>query len=78
MAFDPIYGKATYEDIDLSLTAISKGIKLTQCQFKLLHLVGGTVKMDDARMELTKHNQVLFYEKWKDKLVDILGESNEK
>lgn len=76
--FDPIYGKATYEDIDLSLTAISKGITLTQCQYKLLHLVGGTVTMDDARMELTKHNQVLFYEKWKDKLANILGEQNEK
>lgn len=70
--FDPRYGKATYEDIDISLTAISKGIELTQCQFQLQHLVGGTMKMDEKRMELTKHNQQVFIEKWEDKIPEIM------
>jgi O-antigen biosynthesis protein len=74
--FDPLYGKATFEDIDISLTAISKGIKLTQCQFALQHLVGGTARMDEARMALTKHNQQLFIQKWGDKIPEIIGKYN--
>jgi GT2 family glycosyltransferase len=70
--FDPIFGKATYEDIDISLKAIVSGIKLTQCQFQLEHLVGQTMVMDDKRMELTKHNQQLFIEKWGDQIPEIM------
>jgi GT2 family glycosyltransferase len=71
--FDPIYGKATFEDVDISLTAISKGIELTQCQFNLRHMVGQTMPMDEKRMELTKHNQQLFIQKWGDKIPEIMG-----
>jgi Predicted glycosyltransferases len=76
--FDPRYGKATYEDIDISLTAISKGIELTQCQFQLQHLVGQTMKMDDKRMELTKHNQEIFIQKWANKLPEIMEKYNKE
>jgi GT2 family glycosyltransferase len=74
--FDPIYGKATFEDVDISLTAISKGIELTQCQFNLRHMVGQTMPMDEKRMELTKHNQQLFIQKWGDKIPEIIGKYN--
>lgn len=76
--FDPIYGKATYEDVDISLTAITKGIELTQCQFQLQHLGGQTMKMDDSRMELTKHNQAIFLHKWGRVIPEIMEKYYEK
>jgi hypothetical protein len=39
---------------------------------ELQHLVGQTMKMDETRMALTKHNQQLFIEKWGDQIPDIM------
>lgn len=76
--FDLRYGKATYEDIDLSMTAITKGIKLTQCQLNLQHLGGQTMAMDEKRLALTKNNRAIFEKKWGRVLPEIMEKYYEK
>lgn len=68
--FDPIYGKFDYEDIDLSLTALSLGYNITNLHSnKVKHISGATIyRLYPDRMEITKRNRELFVQKWKEKI----------
>lgn len=65
--FDLRYGLFDYEDIDISLTAMSKGhrIEALEPPARLHHIGGATIySLYTDRMERTKKNQQLFIEKW--------------
>ena len=66
--FDPRYGKHDYEDIDLSLTATTKGYALRVLSSKFHHLAAQTAPYDIARERITKGNQQKFIEKWRGKI----------
>ena len=70
--FDPIYGKYTYEDIDLSTRATMMGYKLIATKSPFLkHLGAQTAKYDDERMKRTKHNREVYARKWEGLLEQI-------
>ena len=64
--FDPRYGVYDYEDVDLSTTAISKGIPLIVTDSShLQHLSGATIaSMKVDRRSQTLKNQKIYHEKW--------------
>lgn len=66
--FDPRYGKFDYEDVDLSMTALSLGFELIGMNKpRLIHLGGQTVRMvTPDRQKLTIMNRIKFVEKWED------------
>jgi len=63
--FDPRYGKYDYEDIDLSLTARTRGYALMPLASKFNHLAAQTVPYSPEREKITKENQQKFIEKWR-------------
>ena len=64
--FDPLYGKYTMEDVDLSMQAQQLGVKLVSLgSTKLRHIGGGTAPYTPERETITKQNKIKFYEKWK-------------
>lgn len=72
--FDPLYGRFDYEDLDISLTAMSKGYELIPLRLPqiLTHLSGqtiGTLHVD--RQAKTIENRQKFIDKWSDKLPKI-------
>lgn len=67
--FDPLYGKYTMEDVDLSMQAQQKGIKLAAMNsLKIRHIGAQTAGYTPERLEITKQNKIKFYEKWKTEL----------
>ena len=74
--FDPLYGKYSFEDIDLSTTAILLGYKLVGLNSPhLRHLAGQTAKYTDERMQITIKNKEKYIEKWQDKF-DLIWEGS--
>ena len=70
--FDSRYGKYAVEDIDLSTTATSLGIKLVALNSPYLkHEGGATAKYDEHRLEYTKRNKEKYIEKWRDRFDEL-------
>lgn len=64
--FDPLYGKYTMEDVDISMQAQQLGVKLVSLgSTKIRHIGGGTAPYSPERDEITKQNKIKFYGKWK-------------
>ena len=77
--FDPIYGKFDYEDIDLSMTALSYGYELQSIPKGYVRHIGGQTisSLNINREEYTKKNGILFRNKWSGKsdfLLDLVLE----
>ena len=66
--FDIKYGRHDYEDIDLSLTATTKGYALRVLSSKFYHMAAQTAPYDVTRERITKENQQKFIEKWRGKI----------
>lgn len=68
--FDPLYGKFDYEDIDLTVTALSLGYNIVDLHSKKLKHIGGATiyRLNPDRMDITKRNRELFINKWKEKI----------
>ena len=76
--FDLQYFPADMEDVDFSLTALSKGYGLAELEPKVFTHIGGqsfasSSVSGDVRLERTKINKEKFDNKWKDKLQFIFG-----
>jgi GT2 family glycosyltransferase len=72
--FDLGFMRFDYEDVDISLTAMMKGHKITALKppAKLRHIGGQTVyAFYPDRMEYTRRNQQLFIEKWSGRCEEI-------
>jgi GT2 family glycosyltransferase len=70
--FDPRYGVSDFEDVDISLTAISLGYNLVALNStKLKHLVAQSFGYNEKRLERTKHNKELFIQKWQPQLSNL-------
>jgi len=70
--FDPLYGKYTYEDIDISTRATMMGLTLVPLNSKLIqHLGARTAKYSAERMKITIANQEKYLQKWSGKLLEI-------
>jgi GT2 family glycosyltransferase len=69
------FGKFDYEDIDLSVNALSKGYELLALNFPkhlLRHLSGVTIcSLNIDRMKITQGNRLRFIEKWQSKFGEI-------
>lgn len=75
--FDPRYGTSDYEDVDLSTTALDLGYRLIPLNCKhLKHLVAQSFGYNETRLERTKHNREVFFQKWQDKLIDLQNRSH--
>jgi GT2 family glycosyltransferase len=72
--FDLLYGKYTYEDIDLSTKALSLGYNLVALNNPgLKHLGGGTISQGNAdRIKITEENKAKYIQKWKPHFADII------
>lgn len=68
--FDKRYGRFDYEDVDLSMNAQVKGIRLKGLDLPFVtHMGGATIStLSVSRIEHTKHNRDVFIEKWKETL----------
>jgi GT2 family glycosyltransferase len=67
--FDPLYGKYTMEDVDISMKAYTLGYSFVALDSPFLkHLVAQTAGYTEERMEITKQNKIKFFEKWKTEL----------
>ena len=66
--FDPRYGLFDFEDMDISTTAVSKGIDLVPLNSPFLSHVGGlTIYATygvDGRRQITEKNREVFRQKW--------------
>jgi len=63
--WDERYFPCDYEDIDLSKTAIEKGMVLLPLSLKLRHEFGQSAKnLDGGREQITMQSQAKFIEKW--------------
>ena len=71
--FDDRYAPYDYEDIDISLTATTKGYKLVGLNnSQLEHLSGQTIMtVNPDRMVVTERNRIRFYDKWKEEVSHI-------
>ncbi len=70
--FDPRYGISDFEDVDISTTALDLGYKLIPLNCKhLQHLVAESFGYNEMRLERTKHNREVYFQKWQDKLIDL-------
>lgn len=64
--FDPLYGKYTMEDVDLSMQAQQAGYKLVSLgTTKLRHIGAQTAGYTPEREQITRQNKIKFFEKWK-------------
>jgi GT2 family glycosyltransferase len=68
--FDPIYSPYDYEDLDISMKAMSLEYNIVGLNSdKVKHLGGATVyHVNPNRIEITQRNRELFISKWKDKI----------
>lgn len=72
--FDLRYGKYDFEDVDLSMMALELGYNIVALNTPLLrHAGAGTLGYTSERMEHTKRNKEIFFEKWKDTIPSILS-----
>lgn len=63
--FDERYVPATFEDVDLSTTALSLGYELIPLNNPALHHLGGkSMNYTESRNELTKTNRKKYASKW--------------
>ena len=63
--FDPTYWPADFEDVDLSYTAVQKGIRLQTLDVPISHAhFGSTWSQFPNREEVTRRNRKLFAQKW--------------
>ncbi len=63
--FDERYVPCDYEDIDLSMTAVKKGIELLQVTVPLQHAFGQSAQaLPGGRERVTHRNRELFIKKW--------------
>ena len=70
--FDPRYGEADYEDIDISMTAQSLGYNLIALNSQFTKHIGAqTIGYTSDRMEKTKHNREIFEAKWLKQLGEL-------
>jgi len=70
--FDPLYGKYTYEDLDLCTHAVELGFSVVSMKSPFLHHMGAaTTGYTPERQKITEQNREKYFAKWKDKLVDI-------
>lgn len=79
--FDPIYGKFDYEDIDLSMKALSLGFELRSIPSTYVRHIGGQTisRLPVERESQTRKNGILFRNKWSGKvdfLLDLCLESD--
>ena len=72
--FDPIYSPYDYEDLDLSMKAMSLEYNIVGLNSdKVKHLGGATVyHINPNRIEITQRNRELFISKWKDKIPTLI------
>lgn len=72
--FDPIYSPYDYEDIDLSMKAMSLGYNMVGLNSsKLKHIGGATIgHVNPNRIEITNRNRIFFFDKWKDEIPEIV------
>jgi len=65
--FDEQYYPCDYEDLDLSYTASNMGIDLKELPIDARHFSGQTAsrELSKDRTLITKHNRILFMDKWK-------------
>jgi GT2 family glycosyltransferase len=72
--FDSRYGKFDYEDVDLSLKALSLGYNVVGFRSnKVAHLGSQTIAgLNVDRMRITKKNRELFLSKWADKIPEFM------
>lgn len=72
--FDPLYLPFDFEDVDLSMTALSKGFTLSEMPSAWFeHLHSKTINIPE-REAISKKNKEKFYNKWKDHFADVLEE----
>ena len=63
--WDERYVPCDYEDIDLSYTAIQKGVPLVEIPLPLKHLFGqSAAQLSEGRLAITMRSQAKFKEKW--------------
>ena len=63
--WDERYVPCDYEDIDLSYTAIQKGVPLVEVPLSLHHAFGqSAAQLSGGRLEITMRSQAKFKEKW--------------
>lgn len=71
--FDERYFPYDCEDIDLSVTALSKGYHLVGLNSdRLHHMSGQTISQGPARLKITQEHRTIFLEKWHGKLDKLL------
>jgi GT2 family glycosyltransferase len=68
--FDPIYGKFDYEDVGLTMQALSLGYNIVNLNSsKVKHLGSQTIsKLNIDRQSITENNREKFLLKWKEKI----------
>lgn len=73
--FDPIYSPYDYEDIDLSMKAMSLEYNIAGLDSnKLKHIGGATIyHVNPNRREITDRNRILFFDKWIDKIPTLIS-----
>lgn len=65
LQWDERYFPCDYEDIDLSMQAIEKELRLIPLKLPILHASGQSAKnIDGGRLAITLKNKVKFMEKW--------------
>jgi len=80
--FDDRYAPFDYEDVDLSLTALTLGYELVQLydslipqrmgeQTPLRHMGGRTAMYNEERGDITRRNRQRFIEKWQPRMKEI-------
>jgi GT2 family glycosyltransferase len=70
--FDPLYGLYDYEDVDIGAWCIYNNVPMVALNHpSIRHLGEQTVrKVNPNREEHTRRNQILFREKWTEKLTE--------
>jgi len=72
--FDPLYHPYDFEDVDLSLTALSKGFILAEMPSEwFTHFCAKTINQPD-RSIISLANREKFYNKWKENFAKVLKE----
>ena len=72
--FDPIYGKYSFEDIDLSVQALFLGYNLVGLYSKFVKHIGAqTAPYDEKRNAITIQNKEKFISKWSGRLPEIIN-----
>jgi GT2 family glycosyltransferase len=62
--FDSRYYPTDFEDVDLSYTAVQKGVELVQTPYNVMHLSSGSWSLRSDRLQVTRNNRKVFAQKW--------------